>query len=141
MLPERAGTRRVQDLPAVDNERLTGDPARAVGSQKLDGVADVGRLADPAERRDTGDLSLVVLPQRLGEARTDDAGRNRVDPDLRREFKRELPGDVNQRRLRHGVDPEIRAYREASDRCRVDHRPAVLGHPGPPGKLGPEDWR
>ena len=46
-----SGGRRGHDLAAVDHQGLAGDPGGLIGGEEGDGVADVARLADPAERR------------------------------------------------------------------------------------------
>src|SRR5205085_9720691 len=68
--------------PAVDDDRLAADVARALGGEKADDVAELLRLAPPAQR-DVGQLLLLrAFGVQLLEARGRDAARcDTVDRD------------------------------------------------------------
>src|SRR5690606_29178856 len=116
-------TRRSSDL-------LAGDPGGVVGGEVGDRGGDVGRVAEPAERVALGDLLFVVGVERGGEGGLDDGGGHRVDPDGRGELIGELLGEVDQGGLARAVDTDARGGVLAGQRGDVDHRAAVLLHPG-----------
>ena len=82
-------------------------------------------------------FSSPGLPQRLGQLGLHQSGGDGVDPDGRPELTRQLAGEVDHGGLGHVVPTDPALDGDPADGGDVEDDAAVIGHPRPPGRLGP----
>src|SRR4051812_23604378 len=121
----------LQKLPAIDRDRLSGDPVGERRGQEDDDVGDLLGVAEPAERDAAQDravklriIRLRPLPGAAGEL--DRARRDAVDPDaLIREQGRLALRIGHDRRFYRAVGGRAGRSADPRDRRNVDDRAAT----------------
>ena len=120
------------EVPAgIDQRGLPRDRARQRIEQVDDRPRDLVRPGRETHRYAAGDILVELLEPRRAEpllepAGPDIAGRDGIDPDLRRKHARQALGHRDQRALRRGIGDRGADAEYARHRGDVDHGARVL---------------